>query len=268
LHGLSELHILKFGRECAPAYGLPFMRKAASIRICLFAFALTTAAIVHAQHCEPGSFLMKGAGNSAQLISQTRENKVVQDRFNRHFHTTTPELLEMFSHLHVGPLPKSGTYVVYNIHDDGVIRARAFKLQKGTAVFMDDSGTPILKMSCGNPMVAPVPAAPVNVAPSGAEAPREVVTPTPAPEMPMSAVVPPPTPEMTAVAPAAVGPAAGHVGAAGGFIVLPFFLFFNNHSSCCCNCHQPVPEPASLLVMGFGASCLFLRRRRRKPSTA
>src|SRR3954463_191526 len=114
----------------------------ATLKICLLAFALVGASLVHAQHCEPGSFLIKGVGSTAQLIAQTRSSTVVQDRFNRHFHTATPELLQMFSHLHIGPLAHAGTYIVYNIHDDGVIRARAFHLEKGTAVFMDEQGIP------------------------------------------------------------------------------------------------------------------------------
>ena len=170
----------------------------------------------------------------------------------------------MFSHLHVGPLPHAGTYIVYNIHDDGVIRARAFQLEKGTAVFMDAQGTPILKLSCGNPMVAPVPPTALNVAPGGAESPRELIIPSPVPTPPIMPNMAPATPEMPPTPPVAAVAAAGHVEAAGGFLFLPILLFFNNHSSCSCNCcNQPVPEPGSVLVMGFGASCLLLRRKRK-----
>jgi len=209
---------------------------------------------------------VKGTGTKEQLIAEIRANPVVQDRFNRHFHTTTPELLRMISHLHAGPLPRSGTYIVYNVHEDGVIRARAFQLQKGTAVFMDDSGTPILKLSCGNPMVAPVQPTTLNLSPGGAVASREAVTPTPVPATPLMPNMPPPTPELPPAAPVAAAAEVGHV-EAGGLFFLPFPLLFFIHDHCsCCNCHQPVPEPTSLLVMGFGASC-FLLRRRRKLST-
>src|SRR5947199_9590966 len=67
------------------------------------------------------------------------------------------EICDMFSHLHPSVLDRSGAYTVYNVHDDNVIRARVFNLKRGTPVFVDENGQAILKISCGNPMVAPTP---------------------------------------------------------------------------------------------------------------
>ncbi len=230
---------------------------------------LLMGAFASAQHSEYGSFLTRHVSTVPQLVEQVRTDAKARERFRRHFRMQTPQLLEMLSHLHVGKLKETGAYIVYNVHEDGVIRAKVFQMTKGTTCFMDEHDTPILKMSCGNPMIAPTEQTALSVKPSGAVSAREILIPSPAPTPPLVPEMVPPTPvvapaEVAAPAPPTVVNSAvveaGHT----GFIFIPLLFFFREHGSCCCNCcNQPVPEPTSLLVMGFGASCLLFRRRRK-----
>lgn len=101
---------------------------------------------------ERNSFLNKPAPTQKALLDQVRHDKVVADRFMRHFSMTQNEVLDFFSTLRVTPLPAEGVYAVYNVPDSGVLRARYFRLRKGTKVWVDLANKPVLKESCGNPM--------------------------------------------------------------------------------------------------------------------
>ena len=180
------------------------------------------------------------------------------------------DLLDMFSGLHPSTLKQGGSYIVYNIHEDNVIRARVFNLKRGTLVFVDANGRPILKISCGNPMIAPTPKVALKLKPGVSAKPHPMPTPGVVPaEVPTTEIMPP-----TPIAPPPVVPAqpiyekivSGNVyesKSTSSLFVLPLLLFINTHSKCCDTQKQPVPEPASMLVMGFGASWMMLRKRRK-----
>lgn len=101
---------------------------------------------------ETNSFLEAPAPSYGVLLKQVKTNKVVMDRYMRHFSMTREEVVNYFTTLRLSTLPKEGVYAVYNVPDSGVLRARFFRLRKGTKVWVDLANTPILKESCGNPM--------------------------------------------------------------------------------------------------------------------
>jgi hypothetical protein len=228
-----------------------------------------TAAHAAAAHVELGSFLNRPASTTDQLVQQTRRDRQVLDRYERHFHMSERELVQMFSGLHPAKLGHSGSFTVYNVHDDNIIRARVFILKKGTPVFEDENGKPILKISCGNPLVAPRPKVVVVVTPNKPCPPVVIPPPAPVVEEKVTTIIMPPAPE----APPVVQPAAPvtnvyHEGSVvtnskSSLFILPILLFINNHGHHENKTKQPVPEPASMLVMAIGAGALAIKRRRK-----
>jgi PEP-CTERM motif len=231
------------------------------------------AAALAQAHVEPGSFLNKPARTVNQLVAQTERDPQVLDRYERHFQMSKGDLISYFEHLHVSKLQSTGSYVVYNVHDDEVIRARVFRLKAGMPIFADDSGKAILKISCGNPMVAPTPPVVIEVKPHHTPEHHYEAPPTPTPPAPQVIIVPP-TP--AAPVPAPVAPVVNNY--AGGtvtnnnssskayssFFLLPIVLIFDTHHShtTVVKQKQCVPEPASLLIMGFGAASMMIRKRK------
>lgn len=244
--------------------------KSITAKSLLIATALSAAVMAQA-HVEKGSFLNKRAHTVHELIVQTEHDAQVRSRYERHFHMSGAQIVEYFSHLHVGALSSTGDYVVYNCHDDEVIRARVFHLKAGTPMFVDAYNKPILKISCGNPMIAPTPKVAIIVPPKAHPVPHETPTPAPAPAPQVLVVPEAPAP---APCPPPVAPVASTVTTSSvsnksysSLFFLPIvavFTFHSNHSSTTTIIKKtPTPEPASLLIMGFGASALVLRRKKR-----
>jgi len=86
-------------------------------------------------------------------MKQLTEDEQVMDRFMRHFGMTRQEVLAMASNLQMARLPQDGVYLVYNVSPQEEIRARVMFYKKGTLVWVDSMGRPVLKVSCANPMV-------------------------------------------------------------------------------------------------------------------
>ncbi|MEJ5170045.1 MAG: DUF6777 domain-containing protein [Fimbriimonadales bacterium] len=103
---------------------------------------------------EPNAFLNRPARTVGQLVRQVRSDPEVRDRFQRHYHLTFRELTEFLSGLRVARLERDGLYPVFNCRPDGVIRYRLLRLRRGTLVFADRHGRPVLKLLCGNPIGA------------------------------------------------------------------------------------------------------------------
>jgi hypothetical protein len=233
--------------------------------------AAVCSAVMAQAHVEKGSFLNKRAHSVQELVSYTEHDAQVRSRYERHFHMSEAELVDYFGHLHVGKLASTGDYVVYNCHDDEVIRARVFRLKAGTPMFVDSYNKPILKISCGNPMVAPTPKPYFAPKPHGHPVPHETPTPTPAPapqvvvvpEAPAPAPCPPPVAPVESV----VTTSTTTSKSLNSLFFLPIvavFSYHSNHSSKVTVIKKtPTPEPASLLIMGFGATALVLRRKKR-----
>lgn len=119
----------------------------------LLAAALVTTCAVGFARSEPNSFLNKSAWTHEALMNQAKTDAKVMDRFTRHFGLRKSEVISMLSALKAGALEQDGVYLVYNCSDQEEIRARVIFYRKGTKVWVDQNGTPVLKMSCANPMV-------------------------------------------------------------------------------------------------------------------
>ena len=234
---------------------------------------------------EPHAFLNKPARNTEQLVRQVKNDRVVADRYMRHFAMTQHQVAAYFRTLRPSTLAYDGDFEVFNVLPSGQIRLRTLHLKRGTPVFKDLSGKVVLKRSCGNPMTmivtvrpepvtqGPLDAPQITVQPVVLEAPAPETTFQPAPQLPDA--IPPQTvalvpglPELTfgelpetrreAVVPAAVA-AAPSLGAF-PVLILPFiFPHDKGHGG-----PPPVPEPSGLAAClgGLAAATCALRARR------
>lgn len=240
---------------------------------------------------EPNAFLNKPAWTHGELMTQLRGDSQVMSRMMRHFGMTREEILAMAQTLRAGALDRDGVYLVYNCHEDEVIRARVIFYKKGTKVWEDASGKPILKMSCANPMVRGTddqqilqtqnPGSPVTE--------TRPIVPQPEPPAPSeveaailpSQVEPSPIAAPAAMLPAAAVasiPAAAVTSAGAGFN--PLFLaplaglgLIRGGSSGGTGGTtgdvphpDPIPEPGTMLALGVGAAIYGARRRAKKNS--
>lgn len=117
-----------------------------------------------ARRPEPNAFLNKPAHTTQELVRQAKADPQVMDRFMRHFGMDRQEVIALLSSLHLATLKKDTPMTVYNCSEkDGAIRSRLFAIKAGSWIFVDASGTPILKKTCGNPFWAKPPEAPTEV---------------------------------------------------------------------------------------------------------
>lgn len=252
------------------------MRK--DLRLLLVALvALGALAAAHAR-MEPNSFLRKPAPTRTALMKQIATDPVVMDRYMRHFSMTEAEVTNYFSTLRLGGLPTEGVYSVYNVPKSGELRARYFRLRKGTKVWMDLRGEPILKESCGNPMTkGPNRRHDEEVTLHDAESPVKATVAEDdqilvkntllEPQVPMllpdTPVVAEPPPIVTTVAEApnvfASSPQIPKI-----IALLPPILAGTIRPRR--NSPPPVPEPASMLVLAVGAAGIVARSLRSRRS--
>jgi hypothetical protein len=219
---------------------------------------------------ELNAFINKPANTVPELLSQIKSDKVVADRFMRHFSMTKDEVIEYIGGLRLGTIKESGYFTIYSAPENGVLKAHVSFFKKGTPAFVDADGNAILRTKCGNPFVRGPVKAYASSEPSVA-AGAEVATTstiavasgtaiqTPAidakvPEIPTVVETLPSGPltmKSTPIASAGsstniFAPLAG-LGAAASFV---------NRGS------APVPEPASMIALGVGAVALLRRRKK------
>ena len=222
---------------------------------------------------DPNSFLNRPANTLSELISQVNTDEQVSSRYMRHFGEDKAQVVEKFSKFKLGRLPSDGVYLVYNVPGWEEVRARALFYRKGTLVWTDQDGTPVLKVSCGNPMVrgtdigmaTPTPG--VNITPVANV--RDLVA-LQTPETTFVESVPsiatPGTVDINAadVLPATppVPTATNRPPVAGLIIPLTAGLLLGlngGHTT-----PPPVPEPCSMIALGIGAIAVAARKRRNR----
>lgn len=249
----------------------------------LFVLFSWVASVGQAEAMEPNAFLNHSASTNAQLVSQVKNNPVVADRYVRHFALSKNEIADYFSALRRSTLPHAGQWLVYNCRPDGRLRVRLLTLRAGTAVWVDPRGIPVLKASCGNPMIwqvefKPQPVIVEDLAPPTAEFEMDIVEenlfPTSIEEMVNAAILTPEdavglVPEMPEVTigeiPEVVTKSQIPLMAVGGGFpwgilglvgILPVFEGGDGP--------PPIPEPSMFAVVGAGLALVGLRRRRIK----
>ncbi|MBL8065053.1 MAG: PEP-CTERM sorting domain-containing protein [Chthonomonadaceae bacterium] len=233
-----------------------------------FVAALLSASAMSMARTDHNSFINRPAGSLSELMKQVQNEKSVSSRYERHFGMTKAEVLEMFSHLRLGRLPADGVYIVYNVPTSEEVRSRALMFKKGTLVWVDEDGKPVLKASCGNPMVrgtdigtalvqSGVKIEPTNVVrdlmPQNPQSEFIAMEPTAIPPAPLEARAAEAMPVRPMV------PTVPSIGATGlGIIpIIGGLLIGIDHGG-----NDVIPEPASLLAFG-GCIAGYMARRRK-----
>lgn len=218
-----------------------------------------------------GAFIRRPVQNVPDLVAHVKQDPIVMDRMVRHFRMSPGQITTYFSSLHMAKLAKDGVYLVFNVHADNVLRGRYFKLKKGTMVFADSTGRPILKKECGNPMVLRLPPIVAESPTTNPTGPREIVQGDVSSSEELAVMEPSvlPVPAAPPVAPPIRPQVAGGFvgGGGGGFGILPIFLGLGGLGMLIkkddCDV-PPIPEPATLAVLAFGASAVVLRKKRNR----
>ncbi len=222
---------------------------------------------------ETGAFLNHPAKTIQEVIGQIRLDPEVADRMMRHFEMSKEEVIDYLAPLRSDVLRADGVYIVYNVHDDGVIRARTFNLKKGTKVYVNSTGKPILRHICANPMtLGPKRGSTLSSASVSSDEPMKVVAETTSssstelitaniePESPMPfAESTPITPPIEPIEQVPVLPSTGP----GSFGIITFGLLtsFGAITSTGGSETPPVPEPVTALLLAPAAAYLALRRK-------
>jgi hypothetical protein len=220
---------------------------------------------------ELNAFINKPANSVPELIAQIKSDKVVADRFMRHFSMTKEEVIEYIGSLRLGTIKESGYFTIYSAPESGVLKAHVSFFKKGTPAFVDSDGNAILRTKCANPFVRGPVKAYASAPDTGVSSPDSVVATasvpvasssiveTPAiearvPEIPTVVETLPSGPLTMKSAPInsntgsnIFAPALAGLGAAASFV---------NRGS------APVPEPASMIALGVGAAALLRRRKK------
>lgn len=112
------------------------------------------------------SFIGRHVSTVAELHQQISLDPVVRRRLARHFHTSAPAVTRYIqNNLVLKKLSHAGRYEVYCISPTGREYTINQHLAAGTPVFvMRSTGLPVLKLACGNPMVAALPPVTTKVA--------------------------------------------------------------------------------------------------------
>ncbi|MFN4033786.1 MAG: hypothetical protein ACK4ME_09275 [Fimbriimonadales bacterium] len=253
------------------------------------------AGAVEPLHVVPrNSYLVRPVANAKELANQIRSEVVVAQRYARHFRRNAWEFADYVeNHLRLTQLERAQAFnVYYSPPDDRILVVRR-TLPKGTHVYVDKrTNKPILKANCGNPLTsaAPISAtpqmqAPTEIAPTTVGATPLMVenteiaqTPiidiveiaeTPIEETVAADVLPTETlfettpeaiPETTPVAPPAVlaetPPLAPILTRRLSWVpFLPLVALFAPRGGG--DNYDPIPEPASLLVLSAGLGLLY-----------
>lgn len=244
------------------------------------------------------SYLIRPVASARELANQIRTEPIVAQRYARHFKRSGWEFAEYVEkHLRLTRLEKAQVFNVYYSPPDDRLMVVRRTLPKGTPVFVEKTtGKPILKANCGNPLT---PAA--SIPTPQAQTPIEIATrATPQPalaamldvpqaptveliemvEAPLEEVVAAdvlptetlvetlpeaaPEPEAPPVLASAVASSVEQppIIRSGGFNWLPFlplvaFIVPRGGGD-----FEPIPEPASIMVLGVGFGLLYPFSRR------
>lgn len=221
---------------------------------------------------EPNAFINKRVNTHAEFMAHVQNDPEVMDRYMRHFGMNREEVLAYFSELRIDRTPQEGVYLVYNVPDSGELRARVLRFPRGTAVMVDSSGNFIMKLSCGNPMVAGTDSGMANITEesislASIDAMRDLVS-----EDELAAetyfalsetLMPPAIPETSPIVLESLAPVAP---SSAGFPSQIAFLapLLAGGMFVSVGRTEPIPEPATMITLAVGLGAVAAARRRRK----
>lgn len=221
------------------------------------------------------SFVNKRIGSVSELIAHAKADSQVRSRFTRHYAMEPDELYAYFRTFRIVRLARDETFTVYLVPASGEILVKERILKKGTAVFVDKDGTPVMIVSCGNPLGKPAPPIALN---QSTVVERMTATMRPmAAEVPMiteesllTSIVPPGLPEIIAIRPVEVvpptvvttgGEGSGSVLPVAGLAILPALFFVGGQGN---GGAAPIPEPGTIFAISTGLAILALRRKSKR----
>ncbi|RYG34240.1 PEP-CTERM sorting domain-containing protein [bacterium] len=248
-----------------------------------FAPAVETKKLPKMEH---NAFLRKPVFTADSLTDQVRKDPVVLRRYEKHFMTGKAGLVDYMKDLRLKPLSQTRKYYVYNVDGNLVIKRRLLTMRRGTMVFVDKTGKPILKRSCGNPLVSYIPArgqttnafTPVKPIDSELElvdepAPTlmQPTDPVTTPVEPVVETITPPAPDpivdLTPTPPPAapVSFASGAGAPLWPLLAIPLIpILINQPTRDPVENIAPVPEPSGVVALTIAGLGLAARRRRKK----
>lgn len=212
------------------------------------------------------SYLVRPAKTHNELMQQVRTEPVVMDRFMRHFAMTRQEVLDYLGALRMGRLERTAVYQVYGVPKNGVLHATPQLLKRGTLVWEDASGQPILLEICGNPFTLGPKRVTMNdmvaVTPQATEGlvAMSTMPTTPVASAPMEIAMQPATPTQPVVIEPSVEPVpTSRRNDFAWLLAVPVAAGLALQDS---GGEEPVPEPATMTAMAIGAGVMALKRRK------
>jgi hypothetical protein len=198
-------------------------------------------------------------------------NNRVAQRYARHYGVSPEKLGKYFrENISIKTLGKPYMTTVYFISKGNVIKQKQRVLKAGSRVFIGPNGLPLLEWRCGNPLGTRLPAGSKPVAQTGSPAPNWAVAPAPTLEVAAAAAEALPQAVPIAAAPTlalqnAIAPAAGGFAFSQPLMLLggAIPMLIGGVAVRNSNSAPPVPEPASLMTLAFGASSMLLWSRKR-----
>ena len=238
------------------------------LRVAMF-MALVVPATLAMARTEPNSFINRPANTLSELLSQVRDDKVVASRFTRHFGMSKEEVIDYFSTLELTRLKSDGVYLIYNVPDWEEVRSRAVFYRKGTLVWTDQQGNPILKASCGNPMVRGTDIGMAKVSPSvgllTSAGPRDLIALSTPDTVPSEFAPEAMSPNLAQTSAIAAIPPEMSIPSVRGQTISPLLIipivgglaFGLNTSD-----PDPIPEPTTMAVFAVAAGWATVRARK------
>lgn len=233
------------------------------VAVCLLALVAAASA-----RPEPNSFIERLCNSTGSLVAHAKSDKRVMDRYTRHFAMTPDEVVSYLSGLTLTTTKTEALYTVYAAPDTTPLRSKVLKVKKGTKVFVDASGEVVLLWYCGNPVTRgpkkPLSGADLEAEPKGdlAEELRLVPTQSSSAMINNSVEVTsePNTPDVPVVPVQESDiPIASVARVPGWLAIIPALGIIRGNG----NDNPPVPEPATMVVLGTAVT-FMLRRRAKK----
>ena len=106
----------------------------------------------------PDSFLSYQVDSTSELVAALRSDEALRRRYARHFGIPENQVIDFVKNSLVPyKLPADRDVTVYGITKSGRIYPVRTRLRKGTKVWANRSGVPILKWLCANPLTKTLP---------------------------------------------------------------------------------------------------------------